>query len=551
MITEIRNTKLLWRGASGFDGLVLYSWRTSLFVILFGFILTFFMFGYFWDYWRIADMDIWMVYNAFLLNAGLRQEYFDHPGYLTIISLASWLDVLHRVGLLNVHSLINLPSTSDVAASAMAWAAAIKAARVLSLIIAISFIISFAYLLRFVTNNWRVAIMGAFLLAFSGGFAMESRIVRTELISTEFAILALLMLIAVAKRGSSQWRPIVIGISAFLSALAVTNKIHILFLVCAIPVIVYFFGEAEKEASSFWTKSRWSSWVILIYFSLAILLAWLVSDIFIIGLKGTEALGFSGTSVSGLRRLRILGYEGFYQTIIAIWIAIWALAYKAKYKICNREFIASVLSIIAGISLGLLILYLHFDRKNVLVVINPIEQMFAYSNINPSELNGDFTDRLSLIINLLFSGIRTLVATRTFVFHSSARPTIFLEWIVVACIIYIWRRGDRRTAYQAGILLISAWGIDLIGTVRTLKQEYFTITDPLVIISAAVLFSKESALRNHRLTLPIGRILIVLTVLVGLAEPVKHSFKKGVPSDLCAPHFRQTERIEHLPFCPS
>ena len=35
-------------------------------------------------------MDFWVVYNAFLLNVPLPQEYFDHTGYLSILLLSYW-----------------------------------------------------------------------------------------------------------------------------------------------------------------------------------------------------------------------------------------------------------------------------------------------------------------------------------------------------------------------------------------------------------------------------------------------------------------------------
>jgi hypothetical protein len=43
---------------------------------------------------------------------------------------------------------------------------------------------------------------------------------------------------------------------------------------------------------------------------------------------------------------------------------------------------------------------------------------------------------------------------------------------------------------------------------------------------------------------------MVATVAVGLAEPVKHTFKRSMPQELCTPHFDRTERIEHFSFCP-
>ena len=99
-------------------------------------LLSFFVAGFWYPYWRIADMDLWVVYNAFLLNVPLPQEYFDHPGYLSILLLSGWLRALHALGIVNVDSLSAVPPISDAAGFAQAWTAATRAGRVLSLIYA-------------------------------------------------------------------------------------------------------------------------------------------------------------------------------------------------------------------------------------------------------------------------------------------------------------------------------------------------------------------------------------------------------------------------------
>jgi len=121
------------RRRAGIEGLFVFGWAGSLGLILIFFIALFFAFGFWWPYWRAADMDTWMVYEAFLFNDGLDQTYFAHPGYLTILLLGLWFDLLHAAGLLSVHALFELPPVSDIAASASAWMRATQAARLLSL----------------------------------------------------------------------------------------------------------------------------------------------------------------------------------------------------------------------------------------------------------------------------------------------------------------------------------------------------------------------------------------------------------------------------------
>ena len=60
-----------------------------------------------------ADIDFFVVYNAFLLNTSLPQEFFDHPGYLSILPLSYWLRLLHGVGLVHVQPFSAVPPLSD------------------------------------------------------------------------------------------------------------------------------------------------------------------------------------------------------------------------------------------------------------------------------------------------------------------------------------------------------------------------------------------------------------------------------------------------------
>jgi hypothetical protein len=188
--------------------------------------------------------------------------------------------------------------------------------------------------------------------------------------------------------------------------------------------------------------------------------------------------------------------------------------------------------------------------QNAVAVMNPVETMFFYAaGSHPELLDGGSVTGVAAG-KLLFDGIVLVLARLTFVLSSSPRPTIFLEWVVIAASIYAWRRSDRRTVLQVAVMLAAALAIDLVGTMRGLKLEYFIITDPLVIIAAAWLLVQRPELQYHRWVYPIGLALVIATVAVGLAEPVKHSFKRNMPLDFCTPNYPKTQRIERFSFCP-
>lgn len=524
-----------WRGRVGIDGLFVAGWTGSLALIFVSFTSLVFAFGFWWPYWRAADMDTFVVYEAFLFNDGLAQSNADHPAYLTILLVGVWFKLLHAGGLLPIHALSELPPESDIAASAAAWMRATQAARLLSLVFALMFLGGFATLLRRWLKDWRVAVLATFALTFSGGVMMEARIVRTELIAAAFAYIALLILLNATQRPSG-WRALAVGIAALFATLAMENKVHILFVLLTLPPIVVALAEEG-------TGARRNTWLVLAVSVIpAITLAVLSWPIARTGLDDSGAL---------TRRMALFGTTfPVYQAAIAAWLLLWLVVYAQRFAIGAIESLAALAAFVAGAALGLLVLDIRFGAANSVAVINPIEHMLIYATLSHPDLSEASGALGTPMLQLLLSGAVLQLARLTFVLNSSPRPTIFLEWVVFVMIVFAWQRGERKAILQAVLLIAASWAIDLAGSLRGLKTEYFILADPLIILAAAWLLVRVPALQTHRLAFPVGAVLIVATVAVGLAEPVKHTFKRDIPDLLCTPHFPRTERIGHFSYCP-
>jgi hypothetical protein len=536
----------LWRAmrspdtSQPFQRLVPFNWGGELLVICAGMLLSFLVAGFWYPYWRIADMDLWVVYNALLLNVPLPQEYFDHPGYLSILLLSYWLRMLHSLGIVHVVSFAAVPPPSDMAGFASAWTAATRAGRVLSLLFAMGFVLSFSYLMRALVRDWRIAAFGGFLLAFSGGMAMEMRIMRTELLAAAFFTSALLMLLIVAQRGGGWWRPVVVGIANLLITLAMLNKIQFLFLICALPVLLLPFGPRGAPHRGFWDEPRRAWPALAIAAAAALLAGYLAKDILIFGLATTS------TATLHLSALRI--GAPVYWTAIAVWIGLGMAAFTVLWKVPALEGLATALAVIAGCMIALLALDIRYDPNDVVVVFHPFEQMFTWASDATPQLaeGGSFLNANRL--KFLFEAIAGVVARRTFVLSSSPRPTIFLEWFVIAATVIAIRRREWRLVLQVAALMLTDWGVDTLGMARGLKQEYFILTDPLVIIAAALLVAKLTDLQRHRWTYPLGATLIVAHILVSQAEPVKHIFRTDGPEVICGLR-GYVKRLQTQPFC--
>ncbi len=519
------------------DRLVLLNWRGELLLICALMLVSFLVAGFWYPYWRVADMDFWIVYNGLLLNAHLPQEYFDHPGYLSILLLSEWFSALHWLGLLKAHALSALPPVSDMADFTGAWNAATRAGRALSLIFAMSFVVTFTYLLRALVRDWRIAVLGGFFLAFSGGMAMQMRTLRTELLASGFFFTALLMLLIAARRGSTPWRPVIIGFATLLMALAMLNKIQIIFLICASPVILLPFGPVGASARGFWDRPGRALLALAVAAAFAALGVWLACDIL--------AFGLSTSSTATLRSPTLAFSAKTYWALIAAWLGLGFATYCILWKVPAAEALTAALAAIAGCMIGLLALHARYNPNDVVIVFHPLEQMFKWAAGSDPNLA---KHGLGYEIRVLFDAMGHVVLRRTFFLESSPRPAMFLEWFIIAATIVAIRRHELPLVLQVAVLMLTDWGVDTLGMSRGLKQEYFLLTDPLAIIAAALLVAQLVDLQRHRWAYPAGMALIVVHVVISQAEPVKHAFKTGGPEVLCG-LYHNAQRVERLPVC--
>jgi len=119
-----------------------FGWNGGLAFILALLAASFFLAGYFVIYWRNADMDFMIVYNALVMNDGKPQAFFDHPSYFTILSVKWWFQVMHSLGLLDAWKLSSIPSALNVPAFDAAMTQAVRAGRIVAWLTATIFFVT-------------------------------------------------------------------------------------------------------------------------------------------------------------------------------------------------------------------------------------------------------------------------------------------------------------------------------------------------------------------------------------------------------------------------
>jgi hypothetical protein len=526
-------------GLDALAPLTFLGWWPGLAAIVLSLAVSFFLYGYAVVYWRNADMDFMVIYNALVLNDGKPQQFFDHTGYLTILIVKVWFEMLHGLGLLNSYSLSSMPPASDPHGFDAAMTSVVRAGRLIAWLIATGSVLVFAGLIRAVVRDWRLALIATFAFAFSGGIAVHERILRTELVAACPVIFALMILIVIGRRASLA-RPLWMALAAALCVLGLENKVQAILLIAALPVLILPFGSPTSASVALWRNSRPALALAVISIIAAVVAVSVAWPLITTGLDRTLL------DTAGFRPL-LFGRFGVYQAALVLLIGGCMLAYAAIWRVSAAETLASMAAVIAGASVALLALNLDYNASNVIAVFNPLEKMLKFVDAGTAAAANQ--SGLSGIPSLLLDGIASVAARYSFVLHSSPRPTVFLTWLIAPGIVYAWMRGEKQVAIQALLLLMVAAGIDALGVRRGLKSEYFIFTDPLIILSGALLLDGLSDLRFHKWAFPVALVLFALQIVISQAEPIKYAVMRRGPESVCDWN-QYYMPLMPLPWCP-
>jgi hypothetical protein len=527
---------------AGFDALApltFLGWRRGLAAIVASLAVSFFLCGYAVVYWRNADMDFMVIYNALVLNDGKPQLFFDHTGYLTILMVKAWFEMLHGLGLLDSYSLSSMPPASNPQAFDAAMTSAVRAGRVVAWLLATGCVLVFASLIRALVRDWRLALIATFAFAFSGGLAVHARILRTELAAACPVIFALMILIVIGRRAVLA-RPLWMALAAALCVLGLENKVQAILLIAALPVLILPFGGTTSASLPLWRNSRSALALAIVAVIAAAIAGCLAWPLITTGFDRTllDAAGFHPL---------LFGRFGSYQAALLLLTGACMLAYATIWRVSATETFASMAAIAAGASVTLLALNLDYNANNVIAVFNPLEKMLKFVDAGTAAAANQ--SGISDIFWLLLDGIASVAARYSFVLHSSPRPTVFLTWLIVPAIVYAWMRGESQVAIQALLLLMAAVGIDTLGVRRGLKSEYFIFTDPLIILAGALLLDGLNDLRFHKWAFPVAVVLFVLQVVISQAEPIKYALMRRGPEPICEWN-QYYMPLMPLPWCP-
>jgi hypothetical protein len=505
--------------------------RTTLAAIVLGLVVSVIACGYFMPYWRKADQDLALAYQGLLFNDGAPQNYFDHTGYIYYLAIGAWYAFLHAIGALPIDSLSAMPPSTDAAAFNAAWTNVVRAGRLFSLTLTCVFALSFFGLVRTLLRDSRIAVLVALAVALSGSFALHARMMRTELVSSYFTTVALMLALLAAGAAQRGRQALLLAGAGLCAVLAMETKIQALIVLMAFPLIVIAFGAHAERYS---IGGGWKRAAVL-----AIAAAMLAPSAVSVVWRGLEAPGVSYPALGAIP-------DGLYQLAILVWpiLAVGVYAYVWRRRASDAAL--ALVALGCGAALGVLALLIRFDPRNVAALPHPIEHMFSFATVSHPELAGQ-TVSAGLSTHII-PAIAEGLGSHTFFLNPTARPTLLIEWFAITAAVVAWRQGARMPALRVAALVGSAWAIDSVFALRGLKDAYLAYTDPLLILAGAVMVKQFPKLMESRRARAWAIGLGCLSLVWAQVEPIKLVLSQRDPSVACGwlPSYLPDVRF---PFC--
>jgi len=486
------------------------------------------------------DQDIVLAYNALVMNSGLPQEYFDHTGYIYLLLLAPWLELLRFVGFLPIDRLTELPPATDTVDFENTWQAIIEAGRLYTAAIIAVFAIGFAVLSGRLVDDRRIGIFAGVALAISAGAISQIGIMRTEVLSA-FFVTASVLLAAVA--GSGRWvafRFLLLGLAALSGTLAVLTKVFAVLPLAAVPLIALVFGSSVSTPKETQLTRRRRAVVLV---GVAVIVAVPATVLVHAGFSGLDKATYSYWPFTG-------SPLAFYQVLFPLWIMACVAAFAFLWKAPLADSISAIAAIVIGASLGLMVLLVRYNIQNVVAAMHPVEHMFVFATWRDPSLGDQATVLGGTLFTKLLDNAGTVIAER---FKGPSGDNVFLLeiFIVASLAVGVWAR-DRRWVLQSGLLLLISFGLQVAFLFRYNPDAYIyhIYSDPFTILAAAVVLAR---LRVSLSTF-IGSIAVVGGLVLygwwGLrSESIWSTFGPRDPTEFCT-YWSYVHRLERFPFCP-
>ncbi|MBF0286531.1 MAG: hypothetical protein HQM14_01820 [SAR324 cluster bacterium] len=404
----------------------------------------------------VSDNDEVMLGQALLFNAGLPQTYFDHTAYTFSLLLSFWLKFAYWISaipLVDMHQL--LLSTGPFGSL---FAPLVYSGRIFIIILAIVFVISFTGGLFLLTKDKILSCALGLLLATTQGIAIHSLVIRAELLSAYFFMLAVFSLL-LALQSPIKKQIFFIFMCGIFSYLALLTKVQIVIGIFSLPFLALVFGKPKAPHQLMIERlnadfNRISEVSCIILFTIV-----------------TFPLLVQSTLL--LTTYRVSWYHYF----IVLYFLIFGLIVKRFFLKSILNTVTLFSALFAGIGAGFYFNFFNYNPRNHKILMYFVEhgRSFIQERDNPRYVSGLFEN----LVNTLYNKLPFISDVNKYAFSF-----IYLL-LVIFCIVMLYKKNILIVLKVLSLIGLSLF-LEMVFRLRSYASFYFIYTDFLLILGVAI-----------------------------------------------------------------
>ncbi len=431
----------------------------------------------------VSDNDEVLLGQALLFNAGLPQTYFDHTAYTFSLLLSIWLKFSYWTGsipIVDMHQL--LLSTRPFGSL---FAPLVYSGRIFIIILAIIFVVSFSRGLFLLTRDKILSGVLGLFLATTQGIAIHSLVIRAELLSAYFFMLAIFSLL-LALQSSTKKQIVFVFLCGVFVYLALLTKVQIVVGIFYLPFLALIFGKPVTLHHSMMERldANFSR----------------TNQVYLIILFTVMSLPLLYQSVVLLVAYQISWYHYF----IFSYFLVFGIIVKRFYLPSILSTITLFFALFAGMATGFYLNFFHYHPRNHKILMYFIEhgKSFIQNRENPRYMS-DLTENL---LNTFYNKI-------PFISDVNKYPFSFVYWLlIIFCAVMLYRKCFSVTLKVCSLMGLCLF-LEMVFRLRLYSSFYFIYTDFLLILGLAIAW--QTVMKNQKRGMNkslIGMVGIVLVI---------------------------------------
>ena len=443
--------------------------------------------GFFLPYTNLSDDDTVYVAQTLLFNAGMAQTYFDHTGYIYILVVSKifvLLHLLHVIPVDNFHSIL-VAKNFNIAFSQLVFAG-----RFISLFFSIIFVYTFYFIVNTLTNSRSLGVLLSVMLASTTGIAIQSMIIRPEMMSAYFGMLAFFLFVR-AFQGQSHHFFWLLFFAAFFNFLALAVKLQAIIQFIAIPFLAIGFAYTTRLTANQIIVDHRHKKLNCVLFAVSLLFF-------------AELIG------------KVIVDIHFYQLIVIMLFALWLRLSRLLFSISRDALTTITLCLFAGSAIGFYCYYIHYANNNVVYLFHFFTHLMPFA---PDSM------RAGMIHSFLLCLKQTLFTKISFVYLKKY-PINLLASVLLLGAIYLFFKNQKIDALFLLFLLSACIFTETLFHFRYYCAAYHIYIEYLYLMGIAFLCMKLHILHSHamRLVWLIGAMIAAFSIASNLNQIQKNTF---------------------------